>query len=205
MSFKKILLGIGIVFVVLIGLTFRSYKKEVARVQANPKQAYTEDLMKDGNLTELHKASYKGDLNKVSQLIQQGYDIRSKTAVFKFTPFHMSIFKGHTEVANFLLSKVAKIDEGSNFNQTPLHWAAFMGELESVKFLIKKGANLEKLSEHGWTALHYASTMGNLDIVQLLIQNGVQKNRKTSQGQTAKDLAHSNKKEDVARYLSSVN
>ncbi|MDE0091806.1 MAG: ankyrin repeat domain-containing protein [Oligoflexia bacterium] len=205
MNFKKILLGIGIVLVVLIGLTVRTYKKELARVQANPKQAYTEDLMKDGNLTELHMASYNGDYNKVSQLIQQGYDIHSKTLVYKFTPFHMSIFKGHTYVADLLLSKGANINENSNFNQTPLHWAAFMGQTASVNLLIKKGADLERFSEQGWTALHSASAMGNLDIVKLLIEAGVQKDKKTYQGQTAKELAQSNKREDVVRYLSAVN
>ena len=203
--FKKIFLGIGIFFVILIALSMLSYKKELKRVQANPKQAYTEGILNDFNLTELHKAAYAGNLNQVSQLLQQGHDIHSKTSAFKFTPFHMAIFKGHTQVADFLLSKGSKINEGSNFNQTPLHWAAFMGELGSVEFLINKGADLEKLSEQGWTALHYASQMGNLDIVQLLVQKGAQVSKQTDQGQTATDLAQSNKKESVARFLNSVN
>ena len=205
---KKILLGLAVifvVFVVFIALSMRSYKKELARVQANPKQVYTEDIMKDFNITELHISAWNGDYNNTSQLIQQGQNIHAKTVVFKFTPFHMAIFKGHTLVAALLLSKGSNIDEGSNFNQTPLHWAAFMGEKGSVEFLIKKGANLEKLTEQGTTALHSSAQMGNLEIVQLLIQNGAKADTKTNQGHTAKELAQSNGKEEVARFLSSVN
>ena len=175
---KKIFLGLVVVFVVVIALSMRAYKKEVARVQANPKQAYSEDIMKDFNLTELHISAWNGDYNKTSQLIQQGHSIHAKTGVFKFTPFHMAIFKGHTQVADLLLSKGANINERSNFNQTPLHWAAFMGEIGSVEFLIRKGANLEKLSDQGTTALHSAAQMGNLAIVQLLIKNGAKANKK---------------------------
>ncbi|MDE0118523.1 MAG: ankyrin repeat domain-containing protein [Bdellovibrionales bacterium] len=201
---KKLFLGIGIVFIAFIGITMCLYNKEVSRVQQNPKQAHTDGIMKDGNITALHHASWNGDYGKVSQLLQQGHDIHSKTVVYKFTPFHMAIFKGHTKVADLLLSKGANIDEGSNFNQTPLQWAAFIGEVDSADFLIKEGADLEKLSDQGWTALHYASTMGNLGVVKLLIQKGAKADKKTGDGQTAKELAKSNKREEVVQFLNSL-
>lgn len=201
---KKVFLGIIAGFILILTVAILAYKKEVKRVMANPQQVYSEGLMQDSKLTALHISAWDGDYNKTSQLIQQGQSIYAKTGVFEFTPFHMAIFKGHTQVADLLLSKGANINEVSNFNQTALHWAAFMGETASVKFLIQKGADLEKLTDQGTTALHSAALMGNLEIVKLLIRNGALSSKKTKNGQTAKDLAKSNGKKEVARFLSSI-
>ncbi|MCY4321505.1 MAG: ankyrin repeat domain-containing protein [Bdellovibrionaceae bacterium] len=202
---KKIFLALGAIFVILIALSMLAYKRELARVQSDPQKAYSEDLMKDGNLTELHKAVFDGDFNRANQLIQQGYNIHTKTSVFKFTPFHMSIFQGHTDLADLLLFHGAKINEISNFNQTPLHWAAFMGKTNSVNFLISKRADLEKLSEQGMTALHYAAIKGNLKIVKALVQNGAKIYIRTNQGKTAEELAKDNGKLATAQFLASIN
>ena len=201
---KKIPLIPIIGVIIIIALAIRGYERDVAWMRENPKQAYTAGIMGDGNLTLLHMASWDGDYSKVSRLLEQGHDIYQKTSVFRFTPFHMAIFRGHTRVAGLLLSKGANINGRSNFNQTPLHWAAFMAEPDSVEFLIRKGADLEKSSEQGWTALHYAAHAGNLDIVKLLVESGVQIHKKTHQGQTARELAEVDNREDVVRFLGSV-
>ncbi len=205
MNFKKIFLVLGIIVVLFIGFSYFKYKGQVEEMRADPKKFYTQALLKDHGFTELHKASYNGDLDEVSEIFEKSQDIHAKTLSLKFTPFHTSIIKGHVEVADFLLSNGANIDEGSNFDQTPLHWASFVGDIEVVEFLIEKGASLEKLSQQGWTALHYAALMGHLDVVKLLIDKGVILDKKNDQGQTAKDLAQLNKKEDVVEFLSSTN
>ena len=210
MSFKKILLVIGLLGVAFIGLCFVSlfgvYQNEMNKLAKNPIKYYREGLHREVQHLnhDLHAAAYRGEREQVLRLIENGQDIHAKSTSFRFTPFHMAIFNGHTEIAELLLSKGAKINEKSNYNQTPLHWAAMMGQEESVKFLLERGVPPNDASEQGWTALHCASRMGHINIVKMLMEYGARKDQKTPEGQTAKGLAETFNKREVASYLDSI-
>ena len=204
MSFKKIVLTIGLGAVVLVALSVGLFQREMSKLNENPTKYYREGLLDEIRHLELYSAAYHGDRESLLRLIQSGQNIHLRRTSFRFTPFHVAIFNGQIETADLLLSKGAKIDEKSNYNQTALHWAAMMGQEGAVRFLLERGASLEDSSEQGWTAVHIASRMGYINIVKILVEKGARKDRKTPEGQTAEDIAKSFNQQEVARYLGSI-
>ena len=206
MSAKKIVLftglGMGIIFVVLAGVLIG----EMNEFEKNMTEKFTKMLvneMRDGG-AELHMAAYLGEKEKVLFLIQNGQDVHTKRTSGGYTPFHMAIFNGKTEVADLLLSKGAKMEVGGTLNQSPLHMAAMMGKVESIRFLVGKGVPLEIRADDGWRPIHIAARMGHIDAVKILIEKGAQKDSKVLGGKTAKDLAKMYKRKEVVRYLVSL-
>jgi ankyrin repeat protein len=76
-------------------------------------------------------------------------------AVFKVSPFCVSIAKGDIETVKKLITLGADVNEKSN-GMTPVMYAAKFNRTDILKLLISKGAKLKVRSEKGMTALKYA-------------------------------------------------
>ena len=77
------------------------------------------------------------------------------TAVFKVSPFCVSIAKGDIETVKKLINLGADVNEKSN-GMTPVMYAAKFNRTEILKLLIDNGAKLKVKSDKGMTALKYA-------------------------------------------------
>ena len=82
-------------------------------------------------------------------------DHYTKTAVFKVSPFCVSIAKGDLETVRKLINLGADVNEKSN-GMTPAMYAAKFNRTEILKLLIVNGAKLKVKSDKGMTALKYA-------------------------------------------------
>lgn len=99
----------------------------------------------DASDEPLHDACYAGDMDKVQQLLDQGYDINSKDRAGA-TPLHYAASGGHLEVVDMLLERGANVHAQGHLDYTPLHLAYFNGHLLVISRLVSHGADPEIIS-----------------------------------------------------------
>ncbi|WP_298239320.1 ankyrin repeat domain-containing protein [uncultured Algibacter sp.] len=100
------------------------------------------------------------------------------TAVFKVSPFCVSIAKGDIETVKKLINLGADVNEKSN-GMTPVMYAAKFNRTDILKLLISKGAKLKVRSEKGMTALKYAEIHKATDAYAVL-KEAMSKKKKNS-------------------------
>jgi ankyrin repeat protein len=107
----------------------------------------------------LHFAASDGDLDKVKDLVQKGFDVNAFDEILSFTPLHYAIKGRHIEVAKYLISVGADVNAHhlEKIGETPLGEVAANCSYEIAELLVKAGANP---TIPGWmkiTALQRAS------------------------------------------------
>lgn len=93
-----------------------------------------------------------------------------------YTSLATSIFAGHANVAQILLSKTSlPIDFAGQTGNTALLFASLWGQLSSVQYLLDNGADFAVENTLGETALSVALKNGHRDVVLLLRAAGATK------------------------------
>jgi len=160
----------------------------------------------------LLEASFKGDLAKVTELVNGGTDVNFSSKTTGVTPLIAASANGHLDVVSFLLEKGADAGAVSNRGLNALAVAgltdkvdqiegllikkgagdqslidaAAKGDLDTVKALLDSGVNINAKEEvTGFTPLIAAAYHGDLDTVEFLLEKGADVNAKTSRGVTA--------------------
>jgi ankyrin repeat protein len=85
----------------------------------------------------LHQAAYKGQPDKVKQLISEGADVRAK-GFDGMTALHMAAMKGHQATAAALLDGGAVINARDDSGHTAVDLAQLYGHEGTAKFLREK-------------------------------------------------------------------
>lgn len=129
-------------------------------------------------LSTLHKAAEKGDLNEIRNLLAQCYDPNVVDAGFN-TPLHYTANHGKVEAMSILLKAGASPDVPNYYGVRPLHVAVIQNEFESVKFLIKSGAKVNRKDRGHYEAIHMAALYcKNIEIIKTLREAGANINEK---------------------------
>ena len=91
---------------------------------------------------QLHSAAQDGDLNKVMQLVAEGYPINAFDEI-DMTPLHYAVKENHDQVVSFLIEAGANVNahNQSKAGNTPLREAASNCSYEMAKLLIDAGAD----------------------------------------------------------------
>ena len=134
--------------------------------------------------SKIHKLCDEGSLTKVQKYIETLSDeeltakLSTRKGVFGYTPLHLAVAGGHTDVLDYLLSKCSKelVNCRANSGYTPLHLAASSGHKESIKTLLDHGANIAALDEYKKTPKQSAELSSKASIVRLLRSEGKLKN-----------------------------
>lgn len=94
------------------------------------------------NAQLLHIAVQKGRLERVKASIENNPLLLEQTDADGRTPLCLAVTNGHVSIAEYLLTKGAKVDfpDGEDPSKIPLHCAAARGNNEMVTLLLKKGA-----------------------------------------------------------------
>ena len=124
---------------------------------------------------QLHFAAQDGDLERVKELIKDGYDINAFDQDLSWTPLHCAAQYDHIEVVKYLLSQGADVNayEEDKIGETPLGQVAEECSYEMAETLIKAGADP---TIQGWmqlTALYRASKRSNSEgmrVYELLLK-----------------------------------
>jgi ankyrin repeat protein len=130
---------------------------------------------------ELYDAAERGDVTRVTALIQQGASLDFKHKRSAWTPLH-AVILGNTniEVLRVLVEAGAELNSREKmFQHTPLHAAVLMGNLQALKLLVDGGADLNIKDLYGDTPLYSAAANGKLEIARELLEGGAQVHMKS--------------------------
>ena len=148
----------------------------------------------------LHYAARIGFRRLVERLIYKHPDQVTHLSQYG-TPLHASVFGGHIEVAQLLITHGAEINSLSDDNWTPLHIASREGHVQVVKWLLRRGAHANPQKKGGWTPLHLATAISHLDVVRILLEHDAEVNARSDDGYTPLLVASMRGHLDVVRLL----
>ncbi|XP_052220567.1 ankyrin-1-like isoform X2 [Dreissena polymorpha] len=119
-----------------------------------------------------------------------------------WTPLHLSVVHGFTDIAKLLISRGADVNESDRFDVSPLHTAAELGNTDCLVLLLEGGADCNistKYSKHGsytavphpggTTPLHLSASNNHVDCLRHLIWHGADYNAVDDRGCTSLYLA----------------
>ena len=152
-------------------------------------------------MTELLEALYRGDDERVSQLLAGEPELN----VFEAAAL------GHADrLRNLLDEEPGRANEFGDDGFQPLGLACFFGHVEAARLLVERGAdpNSPARNEHIQAApLHSAAASGNkgedarYELCKLLLDHGADPNLEQGDGFTALDAARQNGDERLGRLL----
>jgi ankyrin repeat protein len=131
-------------------------------------------VSKKDNEKELLDAAFKGETEKVNQLLNERVNPEAR-ASDGGTPLMYAALKGHIDTIKALIEKGAKPNARDKNRCTALMQAAYGGHLEVVKFLLKAGADPNAIAKDGTTALKWAELKGYNDVAVILQNAGAKR------------------------------
>ncbi len=103
--------------------------------------------------TDLHTATFLGDLKSVQQHIKAGSDLDVREPTMASTALISASVFGKTEIARALIEAGADLDIQNKEGSTALHGSSFLCRTEIVEMLVAKGADKTLKNIYGSTAL----------------------------------------------------
>ena len=183
-----------------------------------------------GSYDDLLKAVKLNDVPATEALFARGMDVNT-TDPGANTLLMIAIQEDHTEMAERLLRRQAKIGPRNQYGETalmlaaargnlqlvklltahgaeinlagwnPLIYAAWRGRTEVVRYLLDKGADIDAVSPNGISALMMAVRSGHFDTVKLLLWEVSDPNIKSDSGETALGWAVKGGNTEIAKLL----
>eukprot|EP00057_Strongylocentrotus_purpuratus_P004072 XP_003727953.1 PREDICTED: trichohyalin isoform X1 [Strongylocentrotus purpuratus] len=152
-------------------------------------------VVKEKDLSKLHKAAWTGDTIKVKQLTKKG-DVNTLDKENR-TPLHLACSKGHIDVIDIIIACKAKLNMCDNDQRSPLMKAVQGNFGVCVETLLLNKADPNLVDKNGNTALHLAAIAGAQDPTLFLLENGAMVNAANKDGSIALHLATANKHDEV--------
>ena len=90
----------------------------------------------------LIQAAKDGNIEAVKQHLAKDTDVNAKSGPVGRTPLHEAALRGHKEVVELLIDKVADVNAKNWDGLSPLHYAALTGRKETAELLISEGADV---------------------------------------------------------------
>ena len=158
MKTQKIISVKNIPSVIVVGIlvTFAACSSGNRNSSADKEQASHSEGTVKPPATDIHTATFMGDLKAVKQHIAAGTDLNAKDA-YGSTPLTITATFGKTEVARALIEAGADVNLQNNEGSTPLHTAAFFCRKEIVEMLLNHGADKDIRNNFGHTAMETVS------------------------------------------------
>ncbi|MEJ2702294.1 MAG: ankyrin repeat domain-containing protein [Sedimentisphaerales bacterium] len=146
-------------------------------------------IEKGAIVSNIHTASFAGDLKKVRGFVKAGADVNSRDET-SMTPLLRAVSGRHADIAKFLIEKGADVNIGDKRGYVPLVYALWNTDPNVVKMLLDNGADVNaKDIAMGYTALHWAVLMENKESTQLILTAGADVSATSNSGETPLDVA----------------
>ncbi|PCD34539.1 hypothetical protein FGRA07_08857 [Fusarium graminearum] len=151
-------------------------------------------------LTALFYAARNGHLNKICQVLDEGFDVNSLDADGR-SSLSMAAEHGWSDIVQYLTSRNADVNLKDNYGGSPLWWASRYGSAMIVEHLINQGAHADSPDADGQSPLSASSQYGHLKIMKLLLEHGANPNSSTGYGKSPLLFAVENEQLDAVKLL----
>ncbi|WP_341811169.1 ankyrin repeat domain-containing protein [Wolbachia endosymbiont (group A) of Oxytorus armatus] len=145
-----------------------------------------------------------GNLNEAEGLVSRNANVNTRDK-YSWTPLHWAAYKGHLEVAEFLVKKGADVNAASEnlYGSRPIHIAIENNNKNIIEFLLSKEVGVNDTDKQGYTPLHYAAWRGRLEVARFLIEKGADINAAdtSTAGKKPIHVAAENNSESVIEFL----
>ena len=124
--------------------------------------------------TLLHLACLSGRLGMVKYLCKAFPDMINTENDDALLPVHDAIKEEHTDIIEYLITKVHNPMILTSDGRTLLHVAAYEGKLRAVKYLSSTIPAMLRICDlDGNTAAHDAAASGKVEVLKYLLQSGI--------------------------------
>ncbi|HEY7498864.1 MAG TPA: M56 family metallopeptidase [Vicinamibacterales bacterium] len=123
----------------------------------------------------LYRASERGDVRRMAELIAEGADVNAKIDG-DGSPLIGAARAGRLDAVRLLIERGADVNLGVDGDGSPLIAAAAKGHLPVVELLIARGALVDQVVDGDENALIQASAAGELEVVRFLVAKGADVN-----------------------------
>lgn len=152
--------------------TFKILDNNFVQIDLNSKS--DRKMVTSGDVNNIVKATQEGNLTLIRELVESGKVDPNKPDDENVYLLHWAAINNHVDIAEYLLSKGAKVDPiGGDLKTTPLNWAISSGHFEMMTLLLKHGANLFVYDTDGLSSIHIATLNKHVNIVSYLLAIGV--------------------------------
>ena len=192
------------VFVALIRKHGGKYGKELKTAEPSAEAENSEaDRMLFAHIIAA-KNWNQWNINRIKIDFEDGADVNAKDAQGA-TPLHYPAYRGHTEIAELLISKGADLNTKDDNGETPLYQAEEVGLTHFGEVLTRKKETAALLRKHGAKhgSIHTAVEGGDIEGVKEFLATGTDVNAKNKFGETPLDLINGAKRKraEIAELL----
>ncbi|XP_067668251.1 uncharacterized protein [Haliotis asinina] len=123
--------------------------------------------------TDLHDASYWGDVFRVKKILSEGQVDINCVDTYGRTPLMWAVHQNQKDVFDVLVSKGASLSLTDKSGNNILHFACLGGHKDIVQnILSKETVDINSKDRYDRTAVNMAERNGYIDVVDLLVRNG---------------------------------
>nr|WP_321223117.1 ankyrin repeat domain-containing protein [uncultured Psychroserpens sp.] len=149
---------------------------------------------------DIFDVARSGTIDEVKALMAINADTINVANKEGYVPLTLSCYKGNTEVALYLATKVKDVDGNSNYG-TPLMAAVYKNRPIIVERLLQLDANPNLADVNGTTPLHYAIIFRNEKLIKLLMDAEADVDFKDKRGNSAKNYAAMTNNESIIALI----
>ncbi len=155
----------------------------------------------DYNISVLHTACLKDDLDTVKMLVENGAEVDAIDGKGR-TPLFIACAAGNVGIVKYLFENGASITyREPNKGAYPIHEACYWDNSEVVSYLLGVGINKNLKDFAGQTPFKYAVRGENLDIIKIIVGSGAEIDNKGLDGQS---VFHGIEDIEIVKYLVSI-
>ena len=106
------------------------------------------------------KAAKSGDVGTIKALLKSDPSLIDARDTDGSTPLHCATWKGHVDVAEFLVqagADVNAVNQNEHWGTTPLHAAAHANQVKIAQLLLDNGANTKAKDIEGRTPMFHTT------------------------------------------------
>lgn len=142
------------------------------------------EVQNENGHTPLMEAASGGHVSVAEILIRSGAGINTHSNEFKETALTLACYKGHLEMARFLLDAGADQEHKTDEMHTALMEASMDGHVEVAELLLDSGAQVNMPSDSFESPLTLAACGGHVALASLLLSRGANLEEVNDEGYT---------------------